>query len=204
MEVRSFVPLGKRLSTVGVWRYPKQMTWPSAVAASQHLEGDYQGVPLVTYRPRTTDWSHGSRNWRATASALAGKSVMRTRPSTYTMPNTRLAATPTRPGCSIRSLESESMVARRWVLPALTPSDETFCCPADSSTSDWPTAVLKSRTICSTAARNSDQKCSRASRRGRSSSTRRRFSPSAFCCRPVHSRPSSLIQSSVVRHGVAP
>ena len=27
------------------------------------------------------------------------------------------------------------MVARRWVLPALTPSDETFFCPGDSSTS---------------------------------------------------------------------
>src|SRR5712692_11495657 len=34
MEVESFLPLGERLSTVGVWRYPKQMTWPSAVATT--------------------------------------------------------------------------------------------------------------------------------------------------------------------------
>ena len=27
-------PFGERLSTVGVWRHPKQMTWPSAVAAT--------------------------------------------------------------------------------------------------------------------------------------------------------------------------
>jgi hypothetical protein len=33
MEVGSFLPFG-RLSTVGVWPYPKQMTWASAVATT--------------------------------------------------------------------------------------------------------------------------------------------------------------------------
>jgi hypothetical protein len=34
MEVESFLPFGESLSIVGVWRYPKQMTWPSAVATT--------------------------------------------------------------------------------------------------------------------------------------------------------------------------
>jgi hypothetical protein len=36
-----FSAFGETLSTVGVWRYPKQMIWPSAVATTTlRSEGD--------------------------------------------------------------------------------------------------------------------------------------------------------------------
>ena len=40
-----FPSFGERLSTVGVWRYPKQMTWPSAVATTT--------LPLARSSPST-------------------------------------------------------------------------------------------------------------------------------------------------------
>ena len=60
-----YPPFGETLSTVGVWRYPKQMTWPSAVATTTlplAIAGDestrarvvnvQSGLPHPDYRAR--------------------------------------------------------------------------------------------------------------------------------------------------------